>query len=185
MRNKITRIYGDNSPINFIVSFDSIGPIDLSAFTTKISVEKDDGTAVVTSATTGLTAQPTQTFTADATTDLLTKNEHGVQHGDQVLFTNAGGALPAGLATVTRYFAINVNPLAFSVATTPNGAAVDITGAGTGTHSFAIIGSGTYLPQTTYDIGVYRVWVELVGTTTYILPETRYGFGLEVVSKGN
>src|SRR5262245_41488815 len=100
--SKITRVYGDNSPINFLVSFKGIGPIDLSAATTKITTEKEDGTAVVTAATTGLTVHPTQAFTATATTDKLTKYEHGVQHGDQLLLTTSAADLPAGLSTGVR-----------------------------------------------------------------------------------
>lgn len=185
MSGKITRVTGDNSPINFQVSFDKIGPIDLSANTTKITIEKNDGTAVVTAATTGLTVQPTQNFTADATTDRLTRYEHGVRNGDQLLLTTSAADLPAGLSTGVRYFAIQVTEVSFQVSLSPDGAPVDITDAGTGTHSFAIVGSGSYLPQSAYAVGIYRVWIEWVGSTTYIVPESRYGFELEVLEKGN
>lgn len=185
MTDKVTRVYGDNSAINFLVKFDGVGPIDLSAYTIKITIEQEDGTAIVTAATTGLTAQPTQTFTASATTDMLTKYEHGVQEGDQIILTTSAADLPAGLSTATRYFAVQVNEVSFGLAATPNGALIDITDAGTGTHSFTIVGSGQYLPQTTYAVGLYRVWIELVGSTTAVLPESQYGFALEVVAKGN
>lgn len=183
--NKITRVFGDNSPINFLVEFEGYGPIDLSANTTKITIETESGTPVVTAATTGLTVQPTQTFTANATTNMLTKYEHGTKDGQQVIFTNSGGALPAGLAPSTRYIVAQRNDLSFGVSDIPGGPLVDITGTGTGTHSFAIIGSGSYLPQSTYAVGLYRIWIEWVGSTTYILPEKRYGVMLEVEEKGN
>lgn len=184
MSDKVSRVYGDNSPINFIVRFDGIGPIDLSAYTVKITIEQDDGTAVVTAATTGLTVQPTQTFTANATTDQLTKAEHGLQNGDQVLLTTTG-TLPGGLALTTRYFVVNRNDLTFQLAATPNGSPVPITDAGSSAHSFAVVGSGQYLPQSTYAVGRYRAWIELVGSTTAVVPETAYGFTIEVVAKGN
>ena len=100
--DKVSRVYGDNSAINFLVKFKDSGPVDLSAYTTKITIEQEDGTAVATAATTGLTAQPTQTFTASASTDQCTKYEHGLQNGDQVILTTTT-TLPAGLSTATRY----------------------------------------------------------------------------------
>jgi hypothetical protein len=63
-----------------------------------------------------------------------------VKEGDQVV-VSSGTTLPAGLAASTRYFARNVTPNFFQVSLTPNGAIVDITDAGTGTHSFYIVGS--------------------------------------------
>ena len=182
--DKITRTYGDNSAINFLVRYRDSGPVDLSAFTTKITIEQEDGTAVVTQATTGLTVQPTQTFTASASTDQCTCYSHGLQNGDQVLLTTTT-TLPAGLSLATRYCVVNRNDLTFQLADTPYGAPINITDAGTGTHSFAVVGSGQYLPQSTYAVGLYRVWIELVGSTTAIIPERAYGFEIEVVSKGN
>jgi len=78
----------------------------------------------------------TGTFTVNATTDLFTATAHGLGNGDRVAFTNSGGALPAGLAAVTEYFAIAVTSNTFKVSATPIGSAVDLTGIGTGTHTF-------------------------------------------------
>lgn len=79
----------------------------------------------------------TNTFTADAGTDALTSAAaHGLANGDRVAFTNSGGALPAGLAAVTEYFVRNITSTTFQVSATPLGAIIDITGTGTGTHTF-------------------------------------------------
>lgn len=182
--NTVTRVYGDNSPINFLVSFKDSGPVDLSAYTVKVTVEQEDGTSIVSEATTGVTVQPTQTFTASATTDLLTCYEHGVQQGDQVLLTTTG-TLPAGLSLATRYFVIQRSDISFGLSALPNGKQIDITDAGSGTHTFAVVGSGQYSPQSTYAVGKYRVWVVLSGSTKIILPERRYGVFLDVVPLGN
>ncbi len=182
---KITRVFGDNSPLNMLVAFNDVGPVDLSAYTVKISIEKEDGTAIVTAATTGINAQPTQTFTASASTDRLTCYQHGVKHNNQLLLTTTAADLPAPLAIATRYFAVNVSDVSFQLASEPSGAAINITDAGTGVHSFKIVGSLQYSPQSTYAVGLYRCWIELVGSTTAIVPEREIGVELEIVRKGN
>lgn len=81
------------------------------------------------------------TFTAVAATDLITKVAHGYSTGDRVQLTNSGGALPAGLSAATTYYVIRVSADTFKLATSDTlataGTAVDLTGAGTGTHSVA------------------------------------------------
>lgn len=77
-------------------------------------------------------------ITADAATDLLTTaSAHGMIAGNRVQFTNASGALPAGLAALTTYYVSNdsLTDVDFKVSATENGAPVNITGAGTGTHT--------------------------------------------------
>jgi len=91
--------------------------------------------------TTGVTAEPTYTFTA-ASNGLATHARHHVKEGDQIRVSNSGGALPTGLAASTDYFAVNVTDNSFGLAATPNGASV-IAGAGTGTHSYFIVGEVT------------------------------------------
>jgi hypothetical protein len=73
--------------------------------------------------------------TATAATDIIALNAHGLPNGAVVQFTNAGGALPAGLVALTNYFVRDSNANDFKVSATVGGAEVDITGAGTGTHS--------------------------------------------------
>ncbi|MBX4215330.1 hypothetical protein KW797_00045 [Candidatus Parcubacteria bacterium] len=78
----------------------------------------------------------TGTCTATAATDIIAASAHGLSNGDRVAFTNSGGALPAGLSTVTEYFVKNATTNDFQVSATPGGSAVDITGVGSGTHTF-------------------------------------------------
>jgi hypothetical protein len=67
---------------------------------------------------------------AAAATDLLTKAAHGLVTGDPVVISAIGGGA-AGLATATRYWAINVSSSTFKLATTYAnaiaGTAIDIT----------------------------------------------------------
>lgn len=74
-------------------------------------------------------------------TEALTAIAHGLLTGDRFRLRNIGGALPAAtpaLAPVTDYFAIRVDADNIKVAITNSdalaGTAVNITGAGTGTH---------------------------------------------------
>jgi len=73
-------------------------------------------------------------FTVDATTNILTAAGHPFATGDVVRGINTGGALPAGLAVRTDYYAIGVSGNTMQLSATSGGAAIDITGAGTGTH---------------------------------------------------
>jgi hypothetical protein len=80
-------------------------------------------------------------FTA-ADTNICTKVAHGLATGDgPVRVSNAGGALPAGLAAATDYWVIRLDADTFSLATTLTlaliGTAVDITDAGTGTQTLS------------------------------------------------
>lgn len=80
------------------------------------------------------------TFTADPTTDLLHAVANGRLAGDGPLqLTNSGGALPGGLAAVTDYYWIPVDADHGYLATTRTRALaawpIDITSAGTGTHT--------------------------------------------------
>lgn len=81
-------------------------------------------------------------FTATAATDVVAVAGHGYFTGDQVVLANSGGALPAGLAAATYYYVIKVDDdslkLASSLANAVAGTAIDITGAGTGTHTIAL-----------------------------------------------
>ena len=73
-------------------------------------------------------------FTVNATTNVLTATGHPIATGDVVRLCNTGGALPAGLATNTNYYAIGVSGDTLQLSLTEGGAAIDITGTGTGTH---------------------------------------------------
>jgi hypothetical protein len=78
-------------------------------------------------------------FTADATANTLTAPGHPYVTGDVVRMYNSGGALPAGLAANTDYYALGVSGNTMQLAATAGGAAIDITGAGTGTHFLGVV----------------------------------------------
>jgi hypothetical protein len=79
-------------------------------------------------------------FTANATTDVLTLEDHGFVLGKgPVLVSNEGGALPGGLAASTWYWPIPIDVDTFKLATTRANAIynipIDITTNGSGTNS--------------------------------------------------
>lgn len=71
--------------------------------------------------------------TADAGTDRITANSHGLANGTPVCFLSLG-TLPTGLTAGTVYYARNVLTHTFQVSETPTGGIVDISSAGTGPH---------------------------------------------------
>lgn len=139
---------------------DGDDPVDITGLTVKVYGEDASGNAWITEGTTGVTVHPTQTFTADASTDKIKANAHKLKPGQQIQVSNSGGALPTGLAASTRYFVINAEPNAFQVSLTPGGDAVDITAAGSGTHSLWLIGSVQYEFQTAdvASAGQFYLW---------------------------
>ncbi len=81
------------------------------------------------------------TFTADAGTDTLTFADTDVAFvDDQILRLRTSDTLPAGLAVDTDYYVINIDHLAGTcqLSTSSGGGAVNITDAGTGTHTIAL-----------------------------------------------
>lgn len=135
-------------------------PEDIAAYTVKFTIVDKYGTETLAETSTNVSKQPTFAFTATAATNRLNASEHRVENGDRLIFSNSGGALPGGLAASTKYYARDVDDDSFRVATTPNGPAVDITGAGTGTHSAYIVGEVRYALQTAdvANAGEYRCW---------------------------
>lgn len=91
------------------------------------------------------------TVTANATTNLFTLTAHGLTAGLRVRFTNSGGALPAPITAGTDYYVISEGLTAndFKVSTTPNGAFVDLTTAGTGTHTVLLTAGQILIPEIT------------------------------------
>lgn len=103
-----------------------------------------------------VSARSGRTFTADAGTDICTASgiipttglyDNSITYnGAAVTFTTTG-TLPAGLATSTTYFLIKVTDTTFKVATTwqnaDAGTAINITDAGSGTHTIVPVTIGT------------------------------------------
>lgn len=143
-------------PENIIIT--SYGdPLDLSALTVKVYIvnASDSSDVLANNVTTGITTHPTQTFTASSSTDLITKVAHGVKEGQQVVVSSSG-TLPGGLSASTPYFAVDVGANDFGLALRAGGAKIDITSAGSGTHSFYVVGS--------MQVDLQSTWVDAVGT---------------------
>jgi hypothetical protein len=74
------------------------------------------------------------TVTANDATDVLTCAGHGLSTGDTVRITSAG-TMPGELSSDTLYYLRDVTTDTFKVSTTLDGTAVDVSSAGTGTHT--------------------------------------------------
>lgn len=75
-----------------------------------------------------------RTVTANPTTNKLTSAGHNYQDLDPVTLATST-TLPAPLATTATYFVLNASTDDFQLAMTPNGAPIDLTTVGTGTHT--------------------------------------------------
>lgn len=71
------------------------------------------------------------TVTANASTDKLSLNAHGMVNGTRVRFTTTG-SLPGGISADTDYYVRDVETNAFKVSTSSGGSAINITSAGSG-----------------------------------------------------
>jgi hypothetical protein len=181
--SKHTRKLGDTLlPLNVIVELNG-QQVDLSAYTPTLRIEDESGTVIQASAS--VTSHPTQAFTASGTTALATRNSHGVKEGQQVIVAT-DGTLPSGLAASTRYFAVQVNPNTFGLAATPGGISV-IAGAGTGSHTFYVVGSLQY-DFAAGDVdaaGYFRAWVILTASAeTHTFPADGH-IPIEIQAVGN
>ena len=81
-------------------------------------------------------------FTAADGTDVITAAGHVLTDGDTVELSLSGAegdVLPTGLAADTTYYARDVSGDTLKLAATSGGAAIDITGVGTGTHYLGVI----------------------------------------------
>jgi hypothetical protein len=87
--------------------------------------------------------------TVTAGTDTITAASHGLAKGDGPIQLTTTDTLPAGLTLTTDYWIIYVDAdnfkLAASLEDAIEGTAIDITDAGTGTHSFEGSESGDYM----------------------------------------
>lgn len=148
------------SPIGFKLMHGSI-PVDLAGKTLKVFGKADDGTAWI--AETDATPHPTRAFTVDTDGDWIIDNDNLAENGDQIIVSNSGGGLPAGLAVATRYFVRDRQPNRFRVSLSPGGDVVDITSSGTGTQSYYIVGSGQYdfADGDVDTAGTFWLWVKV------------------------
>lgn len=84
-----------------------------------------------------------QTFTANATSNRLTISTHGLSTGDgPFVVSNSGGALPGGLVAGTLYWVRVIDAdtveLTLTREAVTGATLVDITSAGSGTHSIEL-----------------------------------------------
>lgn len=104
-------------------------------------------------------------FTANAGTDIITSAAHGLVNGDQVNFLT-DGTLPGGLEIIDYnypwtgelYYVVNKATNTFQVSLTPGGTPVNITSAGSGTHTWY---NDTIKITVTHSLGYYApaIWV--------------------------
>lgn len=97
------------------------------------------------------TAKLQLAFTA-AATDIVTANAHGMSEGDIIQVTTSGVDLPAGLALATDYYIIDPTTNTFKVSANRGGSAVDITDAGTGTHTYHLKGKSIYVGDWNHNV---------------------------------
>jgi len=76
---------------------------------------------------------------------VFTLNSHGLSNGDTIVLSTSA-TLPTGLTVGTIYYVINAAANTFNVSLTSGGAAVNTSGAGSGTHSMTYVYSS--LPST-------------------------------------
>lgn len=174
-------------PMNAVLKLGNGDPIDLSAYTVAFIMELDDGTSEIAETSTGVTAHPTQAFTVDTTLDLVKCVGHGVEEGDQIIVASTT-TLPTGLAASTRYFARDVNPNAFKLEAYPGSGAIDISTAGSGTHTFYVVGSVQmdFAAANVDTAGIYRAWFTLTSSTEKKhMPEGDSYFQVIIVARGN
>jgi hypothetical protein len=75
------------------------------------------------------------TFTAANGTNTFTAANNDFVNGVRVNVSNVGGALPSGLPASTTLFVVNKAGNSFQLSGTKNGAPIDITNDGAGTHT--------------------------------------------------
>lgn len=73
-------------------------------------------------------------FTVDVSTNVFTAAAHGLTSSDTIALSSSG-VLPAPLRKNKHYYLRDITTNTFKLALTEGGAAIDITSAGTGTHS--------------------------------------------------
>jgi hypothetical protein len=165
-------------------------PVDLTGLTVKVYGETHaGGTDWITATATGVTAHPTNAFTTNTLDDfdVILDDDTLAKNGYQVKFSSTG-TLPAGLVTGVWYFVVGAFPGGFKVSRQPNGATLNITDAGTGTHTYIIRGSVQYEWQAA-DVdtaGTFWLWFRVGTDTVYdtyptVPVGTNRGFSIEVV----
>lgn len=151
-------------------------PVDLTGLTVKVFGETNAGGADwIAESATGVTAHPTNAFTTNTLDDfdVILDDDTLAKDGDQVKFSSTT-TLPAGLVSGTWYFVKDAFPGGFKVSRQPNGSTLNITDAGTGTHTYIIRGSVQYEWQTA-DIdtaGTFWMWFRVYASGSSTVYDT-------------
>lgn len=124
-------------------------PVDIAALTLKFGMVNSSGTVVIAETATGVTIHPTTTVTLDSTNNWITANGHTLTNGTQIVFATAGSLSGTGLTAATRYVVQQAEDNCFRVGLTRSSAAITIAGAGTGAHTYYVVGQVTYSWQST------------------------------------
>lgn len=131
-----------------------------------------------------VTSHTSGAFTA-AVTDICTKSAHSFVTGIVVQVSNSGGALPTGLSAGTNYYVTRIDGDTFYLATTLAnalaGTKIDITGAGSGTHTITptAFAGGALKLQGTLDDGAS--WVDVPNETKTITADSTEVWELDVI----
>lgn len=140
MADNISIKRNDLLPAVTVFARDAIGPVDLEGVTATFRmVNVLTGEAKVNAAA-QVAINPT--FTANASTDTLAATAHGMSEGQDFTLKTTG-TLPGALSVSKRYFAINVTLNTLQASLTQGGTPIDITDAGTGTHTL-LLGKVSY-----------------------------------------
>lgn len=93
----------------------------------------------------------TTTATLTAASDTITTAvAHGRQVGDGIVITTGGSLSGTGLTAGRVYYVASVpTSTTLTIASTPGGATLDITGAGTGTHTFSLASAHAFSDERT------------------------------------
>ena len=140
----ITHTDDNKSPLSVILKSPNGGALDVASYTIAFAVDEHDDANLIPATATGVSKQPTTTVTVDTTNEEWISVNHGLVTGDEIILSNSGGALPTGFAAATRYFVRDVSPHRFKLAYKPNTNPIALTAAGTGTHSYYIVGNVIY-----------------------------------------
>lgn len=116
---------------------EDMGSIAITASSASVNIESISILSAQVSVTN--TTAAAGTFTAVASTDVMTKTAHGLVLGEVAQVSNSGGALPTGLSAATNYYAIPIDAdtfyLASSLVNAQAGTHIDLTTNGTGTQT--------------------------------------------------
>ena len=175
-------------PLNTVIRQANGDPVDLATYdSVKFVMEQQDGDAELAETATGVTIHPTQVFTVDTTTSHLKCDAHGVMEGD-IIIVATSSALPSGLTAATRYFATEVSTDRFKLETYPGAGPITGLTAGTGTHTFFIVGSAQmdFAAGNVDTAGICHAWfVTIDGSEKKHWPEGNFWYEVKVVELGN